>query len=238
MIDVHAHIQQFQNVFEVLKRAKSVGVEKVVSAGVNLEDSMRCVEVARRYEMVLAAAGLHPTEELSQIEAVLNLIENTPDLVAVGEIGLDWKFGRREEQIEPFRKQIEIARELDLPVIVHSRSAGKYVLEIMEKMGVEKAVLHSFDGALRYARRGFELGYHFSIPVTVLVSRQKQELAENVPLELLLLESDSPALSPFEGENEPANLIHSLQLIAELREMEPKELDKITTENAKKLFRI
>ncbi len=213
-------------------------MEAIVSAGINLEDSVRCLEIARVYDLIFPAVGLHPTEDLSEVDAVLNLIENSPDIVAVGEIGLDYKFARKPEQMEPFVKQIRIAKELDLPVVVHSRSAGRYVLDVLEAEGVEKALLHGFDGSRKLVKRIVERGYYVSVPTTVIRSESKQKLVEAVPLENLMLETDSPVCSPFEGRNEPANLLYGLKKVAEIKGVDPKELDKVTARNARELFKI
>ena len=241
MIDAHLHIHDpsFDSDREaVLIRAKRVGVEAMISAGVNLGDSIKCLEVSRKFPEVFPAVGLHPTEDLSQIDGVLNLVESSPDIVAVGEIGLDYAYQKRPEQIEPFRKQVSLAMELDLPVVVHSRSAGRYVLEILEAMKAERVLLHGFDGSLKLIKKVVDLGYFVSVPVTVVKSEYKQRLVEALPVDNLLLETDSPVLNPFGGRNEPANLIYGLKKISEIKGIEPKELEKITDRNAKSLFRI
>jgi len=239
VIDAHAHLQDkafSEDLREVLLRAKKAGVDGVVSAGVDFSDSVACLEVAREYDLVHAAVGLAPYSDLSQLPAVLQLIEDSPDIVAVGEVGLDYHRAKRVEQLEPFRRQVAVAMELDLPVVVHSRSAGKYCVEVLEAMRAEKVVMHAFDGSMKVARRAFDLGYCFSIPLTVLKNPQKQALARGVPEEQLLLETDSPVLNPLGGRNEPANLVHGLEKVAELRGLSPDELERITDRNARKLF--
>ena len=239
MIDSHAHLQDDvfkEDIRDVLLRAKSAGVNGVVCASVDFSDSLACIKLAREFVEVFPCAGVAPYSNLSEVKATMQLIEDSPDIVAVGEIGLDYKLKRHPEQIEPFKKQIELAKELELPVVVHSRSAGRYCLEVLDSLKAEKVVMHSFDGALKYARLGFDRGYYFSIPLTVLKNEQKQKLAKEIPEELLLLETDSPVLNPAGGRNEPSNLIKGRDFIAELRDMAPAEIDKITESNARRIF--
>jgi TatD DNase family protein len=241
VIDAHAHLQDEAfsgDVREVLLRAREAGIEAVVSAGVDFDDSVACLELAREYDMVHAAVGLAPYSELSQLKAVLQLIEDSPDISAVGEIGLDYKSHRRPEQHAPFLAQVEMAMELDLPVVVHSRSAGKYALDLLEGAGAERVVMHAFDGAVKHARRGFELGYYFTLPLTVMRSRQKQELARELPEELLLLETDSPVLDPDGGRNEPANLVRGRDFVAELRGVAHEEVGRLSGKNASRAFNL
>ncbi|MBR9680107.1 MAG: TatD family hydrolase [Candidatus Altiarchaeota archaeon] len=241
MIDVHAHMQSAEfkaDLKTVLLRAKTTGVRAIICNSTSFDDSIECLELSRTFSDIFPAIGLYPAEDASQLEAVLNLIETSPDIVAVGEIGLDYRYGKDLAQIEIFRKQLELAKEMGLPVIVHSRSAGKYVLEILEAMEMDKVVLHSFDGSVKLVPRIIELGFYVSIPVTVVKSKQKQELATLMPVDKLLLESDSPVLNPFDGRNEPANILHSLKAIAELRGIGPKELETQTDRNAIKLFEL
>lgn len=239
MIDAHAHLQDEAfdgDVFETMRRARDAGVEAVVCASVDFADSVACLELAREWDRIHAAVGLAPYSDLSELDAVLQLVEDSPDAVAVGEVGLDYKYEKRPEQLGPFREQVKLAMELDVPVVVHSRSAGKYALRELEGLGAEKVVMHAFDGSVKHARQGFELGYYFSIPLTVSQSRQKQELAREVPVEQLLLETDSPVLNPGKGRNEPANLLLACNAVAELRGMDPGEVGKLTGDNARRIF--
>ncbi len=241
MIDAHLHLhdEAFKDdINEVLLRARKSGVVAFVNTSTNFKDAVACLNFSRIYDSVYPCVGLAPYSDLTEIDSMLQLIEDEPDIVAVGEIGLDWPYEKKPAQIEIFKKQIEIAKELDLPVVVHSRSAGKYCIEILKEMKVEKVLLHSFDGGIKHARVAFDLGYHFSIPVTVIKSPQKQQLAKEIPEKLLLLETDSPVLNPNGGRNEPANLVISRDFIAELKGLEPKTIESITEVNTRKFFKI
>ena len=161
-------------------------------------------------------------------------------------IGLDYWFrgselptANRKPQTEIFKMYIELAKELDLPIVTHSRSAGKYVIEILEKEKAERVCMHAFDGNFSSAQKGVELGYFFSIPPSIVRSEQKQSLVKNLPLENLLLESDSPVLGPDAKErNVPANLKIAAQKIAEIKKVDISEVIKITTKNAQRLFKL
>jgi TatD DNase family protein len=239
VIDAHAHLQgeSFEkDIEQALLRAKKAGVTAIVNASTTFEDAIECLELARTYDAVFPAVGLAPYSDLSQLKAVMQLVEDSPDAVAVGEIGLDYPYQKKPEQVEPFKAQVALAMELDLPVVVHSRSAGKYCLNVLEELKAEKVVMHAFDGSIKQARRGFALGFYFSVPLTVVKSEQKQQLAKEAPDELLLLETDSPVLNPAGGRNEPANLVQGRDFIAKLRETTPDKINKLTENNAKKIF--
>ena len=241
MIDVHAHLQSEvfkDDLKDVLLRAKSNGITGVICASVDFSDAVKCLELGKNLDQIHSAIGLAPYSDLSEIDKVIQLIKDSPDIVAVGEIGLDYPYKKYPEQVEPFKKQIALAMELDLPVVVHSRSAGKYCFEILQEMKAEKVVMHAFGGSIKTARKAFDSGFSFSIPVTVLRSPEKQKLAREIPEELLLLETDSPVLNPEKGRNEPANLVKSRDFIAELRGVKPEVIGKLTEKNAKSLFKI
>ncbi|MBR9680638.1 MAG: TatD family hydrolase [Candidatus Altiarchaeota archaeon] len=241
MIDSHTHLQDdlfSEDRTQVLLRAKKAGVSAVINASVDFKDSIKCLEISKLYETIHPVIGLAPYSALDELNNTIQLIKENPKIVGVGEIGLDWHFKKHESQIEPFKKQIELAKELEIPVVVHSRSAGKHCIDILEEMRAEKVLMHAYDGSFKAAKHAWDLGYYFSIPLTVLVKEQKQKLAKEIPEELLLLETDSPVLNPDGGRNEPANLVKSRDFIANLREVSPKRIDQVSEINAKSLFLI
>ena len=137
------------------------------------------------------------------------------------------------------KKFIQLAKELDKPLIIHSRSAGKYAIEILIEEEANHVLMHAFDGKWRYAQEGAKYGYYFSIPTSVVRSKQKQKLVRMLPLENLMVETDSPVLSPVQGErNKPSNLPYAIKKIAELKRNNFEEIAKITTENARKFFKL
>ncbi|GAB5592918.1 hypothetical protein Unana1_07818 [Umbelopsis nana] len=143
----------------------------------------------------------------------------------------------REVQRQVFRQQIELAINADLPLNVHSRSAGHYAIEELQKAGAQRAVLHAFDGKASHALKGVEAGYYFSVPPSIVRSPQKQKLVASLPLSHLLLETDSPALGPNKDEdNQPSNVHISAMEIARIKNEQISEVIRITGENAHKLF--
>lgn len=246
MIDAHAHLCDpvfAPDLPEVLRRARQAGVERVVCVGETLADAERNLELAASHEMLEAAAGLYPTIlDQGQAELMEALIRRRrKDLCAIGEVGLDrWKVqdeAGRALQEDIFRRFIRLSRELDLPLNIHSRSAGRWALELLEEEGPCRSLLHAFDGKASLADRGVELGCFFSIPPSVVRSRQKQKLLRRLPLERVLLETDSPVLGPCAGErNEPANLTVSLAAVAEIKDCPRDVAAGVTTDNARRLF--
>jgi len=247
LIDAHAHLGD--PVFdddrcEVLQRASDAGVKAVIVVGETLADAQRNLELARTHgSMIRPAAGLYPTIlDLGQAAELEELIrEHRDQLIAIGEVGLDhWKIqdeSERQLQREIFSRFIDLAMELDLPLNIHSRSAGRPTIELLLEKGAPRALLHAFDGRAAKALPGVEAGYFFSIPPSVVRSVQKQKLIRRLPLSCLLLETDSPVLGPVREErNEPANVTISLRAIAEIKEIAEEQVVEAVEENAARLF--
>lgn len=247
MIDTHAHLCDdafAADLAQVLDRAAAAGVEAVVAVGEGLEDARRNLELGALYPgRVLPAAGLYPTrldpEEAAALVALAR--ERRGDLVAVGEVGLDhWKVAAGEErdvQRELFLRFVDLALELDLPLNVHSRSAGRATIETLLERGACRVQMHAFDGRAASALPGVEAGYFFSVPPSVLRSPQKQKLVRRLPLECLLVETDSPVLGVEPGErNEPAAAAVSLRAIAELKELPLEQVREAVEENTVRLY--
>lgn len=246
MIDVHAHLtaaEFAEDLEEVLERARVAGVEMVLTAGEDYEDNLKVLSLAKRYPMVKACLGHHPANlDRSTAESTLSLISNNIDGIAgIGEVGLDfWRAkepAERRTQEEIFGIFLEIAKANTIPPIVHSRSAGKRAIELLIEHGVKSACLHAFDGKASSAERGIQEGYFFSIPPSITRSPQKQKLVSHLPLERLLLETDSPVLGPDRAErNEPSNIISAAVKIAEIKGVSPEEVKRISRENTLSLF--
>jgi TatD DNase family protein len=250
LIDAHCHLAASdfdRDRDQVIARALDAGVVAAVVVGEDYDDNLRVLELAAATSFVLPALGHHPwrlDRAARDVPRTLRLLEEHRDvLVAVGEVGLDYRVAETEaeraEQRAVFADFIAAARSLDLPLSVHVRSAGHYVLDMLREHGVTRAALHAFDGKVGYALSGAAAGYAFSVPATVLVSRQKQKLARALPEESLLLESDAPALGPERGvRNEPAVMARSLAAIAELRGATVEHLAEVTTANTRRVFRL
>lgn len=231
----------------MISRAKDVGVVAVICVGEHYEDNLRVLDLAAREPFVRPAVGLHPWhlgKAARDLPRTLRLIDDhAADLVAVGEIGLDYRVAEdadvRARQRAVFRELALAAAGHGLPLSVHVRSAGHYVIELLQELDNAHAALHAFDGRAKYARQGAAFGLHFSLPGTLLVSRQKQKLARAVPLDRLLLESDTPALSPQPGvPSEPALLARIVAELASLRRELPEQVARATYDNARRLFRL
>jgi TatD DNase family protein len=246
LIDCHAHLGD--PVFdadrhEVLRRARVAGVVGVVTVGETFEEAARNLSLADEHPEILPAAGLYPTElDPDQAERIETLIRNHRERwIAIGEVGLDhWKVKEpadRELQREIFARFVRLSLELDLPLNVHSRSAGRHAIAVLLEEGARRAQLHAFDGKPAAAMPAVEAGFYFSIPPSIVRSRQKQKLVRRLPISCLLLETDSPVLGAVPGErNEPAQVRVSLKAIAELKGLSEDEVSEAVTANARRLF--
>jgi len=215
----------------------------VVAVGENLRDAERNLELARLHPELRPAAGLYPTEldegAAAELAAFVRL--NRDALVAIGEVGLDhWKVKGEEErglQRRIFSLFVDLSIETGLPLNVHSRSAGRHAIALLLERGARGVQLHAFDGKASSALPAAEAGYYFSIPPSIVRSRQKQKLVGRLPLERLLLESDSPVLGAAPGErNEPSGVMHALTAIAEIKGLDPGCVAEAMRENALALY--
>jgi TatD DNase family protein len=246
MIDCHAHLADasFADDLEaVLERARAAGVQAVLCVAEGLEDAAPVLALAAREPLVRACLGVHPERaDLEAAHAMGELIrEHAETLVGIGEVGLDYWLAEGEEARELQRTVlasfVALANELDVPLNVHSRSAGHYTIAFLREQGARRVLLHAFDGRASYAEAGLEAGYCFSVPPSVVRSPQKQKLVKRLPLASLLLETDSPVLGPDKtARNEPANVAISARAIAELKGLPLEEVLEITTANARRLF--
>jgi TatD DNase family protein len=246
LVDAHAHLGD--TVFDgdrdaVLERAREAGVAAVVLVGETLADARRNLELAERHPLLRPCAGLYPTyldrSQAREVEALIRAERHR--LVAIGEVGLDrWKVqdsAELEVQREIFAGFVELSKELDLPLNVHSRSAGHHAIELLLEHGAERVLLHAFDGRPSKAMPAVEAGYFFSVPPSIVRSPQKQRLVKQLPLSCLLLETDSPVLGPDPARrNEPANVRVSLRAIAEIKGVAEQAVAEATAQNARRLF--
>lgn len=247
LFDTHAHLcdPAFDgDRGEVLERARDAGVESIIAVGETLQDARANLALAYDYPWIIRpAAGLFPTIlDLDQAESLAQWIRrHVEDLIAIGEVGLDhWKVEEpedREIQRQVFERFVELAVELDLPLNVHSRSAGAPAIELLLQCGARRVQLHAFDGRAAKAQPAIEAGFFFSVPPSVVRSRQKQKLVRQVPLQNLLLETDSPVLGREPGErNEPANLGVSLQAVTELKGVHREAVVEAVRDNSLRLY--
>ncbi|KAM6207371.1 putative deoxyribonuclease TATDN3 [Sarcoramphus papa] len=276
-VDCHCHLAApcFQtDVAAVVRAAEQAAVSALVVVSEQAGEFRSVVALSERFPgFVLPCLGVHPVQEISpeeqrsvtlkDLDAALPLIELYKDkLVGIGEVGLDFtpRFASTDEQKEGQRqvliKQIELARRLDLPLNVHSRSAGRPTINLLKEQGATKVLLHAFDGKPSVAMEGVKAGYFFSIPPSIIRSEQeicsnwlsyrplkncdyhkKQRLVKLLPLEHMCLETDSPALGPEKQvRNEPKNIYIAAEYIAKIKGIPVEEVIEVTTQNALKVF--
>jgi TatD DNase family protein len=255
-IDSHAHIdgEEFDaDRDEVVGRARVAGVRAILNVGTGDPHSgvlERAVAVAEKYEGVFAAVGVHPHDARLYDEAaesrLRDLLMGRERVVALGEIGLDFHYDNspREVQRTVFASQLRLARQVGLPVVIHSREADSETVEILrsEYAGAARVgVMHCFGGDLTMAEEVLELGFMISFAgnVTFKKAENLRDVARVVPLEHLLVETDCPFLSPvpFRGRrNEPAHVVETARFVAGLKGVEPEEFGRVTSENFARLF--
>ncbi len=246
LVDTHTHLCDpvfDEDRTEVLERAGKAGVGAIVLVGEDLSDARRNLELAANHPMLKPAAGLYPAIlDQPQAEEIQDFIRKKRDkLVAIGEVGLDhWVVKEEPEKVlqrHIFKSFIELAQELDLPLNVHSRSAGRHAVTLLLESEATRVQLHAFDGKFSAALPAAEAGYFFSIPPSVVRSRQKQKLVKQLPLSCLLVETDSPVLGPSPTErNEPANITTSIRAIAEIKNVSEAEVIEAVADNTLRLY--
>ena len=250
IFDTHAHYEaeQFnEDRDDLLKIMPQNNDCYVINQGTNVTTSKQSVELAEKYDYFYAAIGIHP-EEVKLQESLLEIekLASHPKVVAIGEIGLDyyWDISTKELQMEYFKKQLDLANQLQLPVVIHDRDAHKDILDTLKSIPLSSSgVIHCFSGSVEMAKellkKDFYLG--FDGPITFKNARVALEVLEYTPIDRILIETDSPYLTPvpFRGKrNNSMYLTYVIEKIAEIKKMTPEEIADITFQNAKTLFRI
>lgn len=250
-VDSHCHIDfpDFSDgVQPLLDHMQAASVSHALCVSVNLENLPRIIELAEQHANIYASVGVHPDHEDATEPSVETLVElaRHPKVVAIGETGLDYYRQAREAvdwQRERFRVHIRAAREASRPLIIHTRNSAEDTLAIMREEGADQAggVMHCFTENWAVAEAALELGFYISFSgiVTFKSAKDLQEVARKVPLERMLVETDSPYLAPvpYRGKrNEPAYVRQVASFVAELRGMTPEELGEITSRNFFRLF--
>ncbi len=251
LIDTHAHLNlgdYKKDLEDVLKRAQEAGVQSIINVGIDLKTSIKALELAHAYEGLWATGGIHPHEVKKATEetyATLRALLADKKMVAVGEIGLDYakEYSPREIQAEHFVRQLALAKELGLPVVIHSREASPDIMHLLRQELPEKFVFHCYAGSLEEAREILDLGGFISITgiVTFPKAENIRRIVSYVPLERLMIETDCPFLAPvpFRGKrNEPAFVRYVAEKIAEIKGISLEKCAQQTTENARKFFGI
>ncbi|MCW4644963.1 TatD family hydrolase [Bacillus safensis] len=253
LFDTHAHLnaeQYNEDLEQVIERAKSEKVEKIVVVGFDRPTITRAMELIEEYDFIYAAIGWHPVDAIDMTDEDLAWIKDLSQhekVVAIGEMGLDyyWDKSPKDVQKEVFRRQIALAKEVKLPIVIHNRDATEDVMTILKEEGAAEVggIMHCFTGSLETAKACMEMNFYISFggPVTFKNAKKPKEVVKEIPSDKLLIETDCPYLTPvpFRGKrNEPSYVKYIAEQIAELREISFEELAELTTKNAKKVFRI
>lgn len=250
LIDSHCHLfyENLKNDLDgVLSRAAEKGVSSFICVGTNLEDSLECLELSEQYDVIYGSAGIHPHDAKDSPEDFIEKIAGlmTSDrMVAMGEVGLDYfrNISDPEIQKEVFRKQMALARELEKPIIFHNRDADGDAIQILSEFPDVTGVAHCFSSDLETAKTFLDLGYYISFSGNLTFKNsQLPMVAKELPLDKMLVETDSPYLSPvpFRGKpNEPGRTYYVVEKLAEIHRVSIELIADTTTENARALFGI
>jgi TatD DNase family protein len=248
IIDSHCHLdfKQFNKDRDmVLQRAQESGVVRLINSGVDYSTNQKSLDLAKKYDFIYATLGFSPNildgkkdDDLDRLHEQIR--GNAGHAIGIGEAGLDYyhckEAALRERQAAIFIKVIDLAESLSLPLIIHSRDAEQQALKMVKNL--EKVIFHCYSGSLGTMKEAVDRGFYISLATNLCISGRHQILAKNVSLDHLLVETDSPFLSPRRGRNEPAFLLDSVRLIAKIRNMEPQEIAQKTSENTKRIYSI
>lgn len=252
LFDSHAHLDDDrfnEDRFEVINSLKNGGISYVVNIGADYKTSLNSVELANKYDFVYAAVGVHPYDATDVneclIENLRTLAKSNKKVVAIGESGLDYSHedANKEVQKKAFIRHIELANELDLPIVVHNRDSHKDMMDILIAHKPKNAIIHCYSGSLEMAKILIDMGYYISFSGTVTFKNAKKlvDVAKFVPLDKLLIETDCPYLSPEPERgtrNNPLKVEYTARHIALLKGLTFEEIAKATLENAKRVYKI
>jgi len=250
IIDTHTHIydEQFQEDFDAVMKDIEEQMEGIVSIGFDMESSLKSIELANKYPFVHAVIGIHPVDIKkynTEIDKELErLALSEKKVVAIGEIGLDyhWMEDLEEVQKEGFRRQIELAERVKLPIVIHTREALQDTLDILKEYPGAGGILHCYPGSFQ-AAKPFLDRYYIGVGGTVTFknNRKTKELVKELSLDRIVLETDCPYLTPvpFRGKrNQPVYTSYVAEEIARIKEISTEEVIEVTTENAKKIYKL
>lgn len=249
MIDTHCHVyeEEMSNYKDIINECKNNNISMIINA-VDVNSSIEVIKISKEYDNVYAAIGINYDSIDKASEKDLEIIEElikTEKTVALGEIGLDyyWTKDNKDKQILFFKKQLELAKKYDLPVIVHARESVQDVYDILKESGVHKGTLHCFSGSKEMAKEFIKLGFKIGVdgPITYKNNKKSIDIIKEISLKDILIETDSPYLSPEPNRgkvNNPLNLSYIVEKISDIKEISTDEVIEVTTNNAKELFKI
>ena len=249
LIDTHSHIyydKYKDDLNEVVNRATSNNICNIICVGVDIVSSRKSIKISEEYDMIYSTAGYHPHESKDAEKMYLDQLQDLlahPKVVALGEIGLDYYYNHSDHktQIRVFREQLELAKTLDIPVIIHNREADNDLYENLKDSGISKGVIHCYSSDIKYAQKIFDLGLIISFTGIITFSDQLQKVVKEIPIENMMLETDSPYLTPIPHRgkrNEPYMVNYIAEKIADIKQMSIDEVASITTKTAKQFFGI
>ncbi|QQZ09484.1 TatD family hydrolase [Heyndrickxia vini] len=253
LFDTHVHLNDSQYADDlevVIQNAKEAGISNMVVVGFDRPTITKAMELVERYEFLYASVGWHPVDAIDMTEQDLAWIEQLakhPKVVALGEMGLDyhWDKSPKDIQKDVFRKQIRLAKKVKMPIIIHNREATQDIVDILKEEGAEEVggIMHCFSGSTEVAKECINMNFFISLggPVTFKNAKKPKEVASEIPLSHLLIETDCPYLAPhpYRGKrNEPAYVKLVAEQIAEIKGITLEEVAEQTNRNAKKLFGI
>jgi TatD DNase family protein len=242
-IDIHCHLDRLKDSNKVVEEAKKSNVKIIANSGVDLKSNIKAIELIEKYPEVKTFLGLHPLDIQNttekQIKDTINFIKKHSDkILGIGEIGIDLKEQTNfEQQQNIFEKMIELAKELDKPVLVHSRKAEMQCIEILEKHKMKKVIMHCYSGKKSTLKRIEDNGWFISIPASIKYNEQFQIFAKLMPIKNIFCETDSPFLHPERKiDNTPKNVVEAYKKIAEIKQLPIKEVEKVIEGNFERLF--
>jgi TatD DNase family protein len=254
VVDSHCHLDMCDldpyagSLDDLIASAHAAGVSHMLTIGVDLENAQRVIDIADKYPQIYDSVGVHPHDATNSASLAddLKTYARNDKVIAIGETGLDYYYNdeaSHRSQQESFAIHIDVAKELDLPLIIHTRSAQADTLSIMRERNAAKGVMHCFTESWEMAQAALDMGFYISISgiVTFKNSGNVAEIASKVPLDRLLIETDAPYLAPvpYRGKkNEPKYVLEVAKFIADLRQMPVAELAKLTSDNFSNLFKV
>ncbi|WP_129409620.1 TatD family hydrolase [Marinitoga lauensis] len=250
LVDTHCHLNLIDNKEDIIKTFDENNMEFVIEIGINVENSFENIELANKFEKIYCSVGIHPNDSANLTNKdfdTIKILAQNKKVVAIGEIGLDYyrEYTTKKEQFNSLSKQIQIAQEVKLPLILHIREAYNDAFEILVNEGIsdKSGVVHCFSSDWKTAKKFLDLGFYIGIdgPITFKNNHKLVEVVKNTPVEYLLPETDSPFLTPvpFRGKkNNPIYVKYIIEKIAEIKDIPTEHLSEIFLENSKKLFNI
>ena len=249
MIDTHCHVyeEEMSNYKDIINECKNNNISMIINA-VDVNSSIEVIKISKEYDNVYAAIGINYDSIDKASEKDLEIIEELikkEKIVALGEIGLDyyWTKENKDKQILFFKRQLELAKKYDLPVIVHARDSLQDVYDILKESNINKGTLHCFSGSKEMAKEFIKLGFKIGVdgPITYKNNKKSIDIIKEISLKDILIETDSPYLSPEPNRgkvNSPLNLSYIVEKISDIKKISTDEVIEVTTNNAKELFKI